>query len=599
MMRCFVTIKKKFFLILLTLCLVFPLSPARAAEGTAVSTENTTISTESNSDFKNSSSSSESNTNSSENSSSPGSNSNSSKNSSSSESDSDSSENSSSSDGNSNFSETEDLISSGSTVFKIDNKHIYSGMTASWQNGYTPTISNGKTSIILPVTASCSLKNNQLTADLNLGESANSPFVYKNYQKTVSLSSQKAKASNGKETNQTLYYIRFDLPLSDSRINGVYPVVISVTGEDAAGNEVNGSFTVHVTIQDGKSTESSEALEESASEPETKPSSQPIILISGHTCKPETPKAGEEFQVTAHLTNTSKTKSIQNMVVTISCDSPELTLLNDTSTIYIDKLKKGASIDLPLKYKASKNTTNGQYTIYLSMSYDNENAETLSSSGSIIIPIRQPLSVQMNMSTVAASVTAGDTISLNFQFLNLSRSTAYNVRCEVSGDGLLPVNTAFAGNLESGTSGEASMNIFIGSKQQTGSATANTSESDKDSTSEAADSTTSSASDSADTAASFYGPTTGTVTLYYEDADGNEYTETTTFYTNIQQPLILSSDDSSAEAEKAAVQKKAAQWWIALFAGGSIFVAAGIIFVMRKRKTAAERILRETFDENK
>ena len=491
--------------------------------------------------------------------------------------------------GSNTDSDSASVLSGRKSVFKIDNKNIYDGMDESFQKGYTPQVKNGKVSVILPLTSNCELKDNQLSAVLDLGELTNSPFIYKNYQKTVFLSSQKI---NQTDKTEAIYYIRFDLPLIEKRINGVYPVIISVSAENTDNQEITGEFTVYVTINDGTAPEtqsgpgehfsgsseelfgSSEEISGSGEElsgsgdgvgsddgngqpRETKPVSQPIVLVSGSTCKPAIPEAGKSFQVTVHLTNTSEKKSIQNMVITVSCDNSDLILLNDTNTIYVEKLNKNSTTDIVLKYQAGKNITEGRYTINLSMSYDNEDAETLSSAGNIIIPVKQPLSVKMNMSSVASSVTAGDTISLDFQFMNLGRSKAYNVRCEVSGPGLFPMNTAFIGDMEPGTSSDASMNIFAGSKQAAGAS--------EDDQSEA------------------YGPTTGTVTLIYEDADGKEYTETSSFHTSIDQPVILSSGTDNDDT-----RKRTNQWWISICIAGSLLLTGGIALYILKRKQQKE-----------
>ena len=92
---------------------------------------------------------------------------------------------------------------------------------------------------------------------------------------------------------------------------------------------------------------------------------------------------------------------------------------------------------------------------------------------------------------------AGDTLPLDFQVMNLGRSTVYNVRYDIKGEGLLATSTAFIGNLEAGTE--------------------------------------------------------GTITLTYEDADGKQYTSESTFSTNIQEPQVpvIVKEES----------KQARQWW--------------------------------------
>lgn len=454
--------------------------------------------------------------------------------------------------GNNDTPGTSDSVDEGdSTVtLSIENQNAYEGMEKAYKNGYTPTVSGSTAVLVLPLTADGELKNNRLTASLELGDTASSPFVYKNYEKSFSL---EKKTVNGSKTTHEIYYVRFDLSLSADRYNGVYPVVINITAQDSAGNAVSQSFTTYVTIKNGKDPNASEEVDiPEPDEPEVEtPTSSPIVLVTGYVLNPGTVTAGGEFSVDVTLYNTSNIKSVQNMVVTASCESQDFTLKNDSNTFYISKLGKEDSTILTLTYKTSLNTAEGQYTINLNMSYDDPEAVTLSSSGVISVPVIQAQRVEMTMPQISGSVTAGDTLPLNFQVLNLGRSMVYNVRCEVSGYGLLPTSTAFVGDMEPGTEGNASLNLFIGTKDLSESYTGTEQ----------------------------YGSTTGTITLTYEDAAGEEYTKEYTFETTIEKPVV-----AAPEVEQTPV-KRAGQWWISIAVCGAmlILVAGGAVYFRWKK----------------
>ena len=152
---------------------------------------------------------------------------------------------------------------------------------------------------------------------------------------------------------------------------------------------------------------------------------------------------------------------------------------------------------------------------------------------------------------IAGNVYAGDTLPLDFQVMNLGRSTVYNVRCDIKGEGLLATSTAFIGNLEAGTERTAIMNLFISTRDQTEESTSTEK----------------------------YGKTEGTITLTYEDADGKQYTSESTFSTNIQEPqvpVIVKEEP-----------KPAGQWWISIAIVSAIILlivfGAGL-YQIRKRK---------------
>ena len=263
--------------------------------------------------------------------------------------------------------------------------------------------------------------------------------------------------------------------------------------------------------------------------------------MSGYSISPSIIEAGSEFTATVTLENTNKKKYVQNMTVAISCESPNFTLLNDSDVVYIDKLGKGATTDIQIKYRTDLNTAAQKYYITLTMTYDNSDAATLSSTGTVPVSVAQPLRVEMTAPVIAERVNAGDTMPLSFQVMNMGRSAVYNVRVELSAPGLIPTGTAFIGNLEAGTAYEADMSVFVGTKNMSEGYEGD----DK------------------------YGYTNGKITLIYEDADGKEYKEETEFSTTISEPVIAVSN--TAEEEE---PETASQWWISVVIG--IVIVGGL-----------------------
>ena len=497
----------------------------------------------------------------------------------------------------------------------IDNQNVYEGMESAYNKGYQPVCENGKVTLVLPLMCSGKMKQGKITASVDLGDTKDSPFVFRNYEKDFLC---KPEYINGTEETKEIYLVSFTFELNESRINGIYPVIINASGEDENGNEIQKAFKNYVTITDGidkeeksqnddktvegsQETETeengndkgveivngseaavglsetaepsegaglSEAAESSdtaglseAAEPpdavglsepaadgasEETPESAPVILVEKSVVSTGTAKAGEDFDVTVTLKNTSKTKSVQNMVATITVPSADFELKNNSNTIFIDKLGAEKTTDLSLTFHVGKSTVDGNYPIEVALSYDDSKANTLSSAGTFVVTVEQPLNVKLTMPAIAADLTAGDTVPLSFQVMNLGRSTVYNVRCDVTGDGLVQTKTAFVGNMESGNDGEGESNIFISPMEGENQ----------------------------------YGKTTGTVTLTYEDAFGNEHSQEFTFDTSISKKQDDSSKDGGTE-------KRAMQWWvsIAVISGIIVFaVVSSVSYRMGKKK---------------
>ena len=147
------------------------------------------------------------------------------------------------------------------------------------------------------------------------------------------------------------------ISLASNRVNGIYPIVILVTGKDAAGREINQSFTNFVTITDGIDPNApADSGSDPIAEPVETPTSAPIVLISNSKIKTNPVEAGKEFEAVITLKNTSTLKSVQNMVATVTVPSSDFELLNESSTIYVGKLGKEKTTELTLRFRVSQGT---------------------------------------------------------------------------------------------------------------------------------------------------------------------------------------------------------------------------------------------------
>lgn len=433
------------------------------------------------------------------------------------------------------------------TALQIDTENKYSGMDRAYKDGYMPKVENGNALIVLPLIPNGEIYDNKLTITPDLGGvSGSTPFVVSNYQKTINLSEEKI---NGTKETKELFLVKFSLPLLDSRINGVYAVGISVKGYDSEGNVISDIFTVYVTITDGKSTEQPQI------QPET-PTAEPVVIISDSIVSPEIPEAGEEFTLELTFKNSLDTKSIKNMLVTVSTDSLQINIEEDGDIFSIKSIEKNGTAKLKIKMSTDRAITAGKYIINFTFAYDSSETLNLSSNGSVIIVVKQPLNMEMIMPQIPSDVIAGETVPMSFQVINMGRDSVYNVRCVISGYGLLPANTGYIGTMSAGTEAEADVSLFIGSKT--------ISEGYK--------------------GEEKYGITQGVVTLLYEDADGNEYSESKSFETNIGAPVITTARQLELP-DSVEKENTAGQWWISVAISAAVI--AGVVgwrVIRRKRR---------------
>lgn len=429
------------------------------------------------------------------------------------------------------------------TALTIDTENIYDGMDKAYEDGYVPRTENGFMYIVLPMLSNGNIYQNRIKVSLGLGSGASSPFVMANYEKTFELKTVTPKNSN---EEKELFLIEFTVKLSSERINGVYPAAVNISGYDDSGTPIDCSYTIYVTITDGKSNQVTQPAPEVAT-------AEPVVYISNSVVQPDKVMAGEEFTLTVTLKNSLATKSVKNMLVKIDTGNLHINLLENTNVFQVDKIPAGGETELTFRLASDASIPAGKYNLNFTFNYDSSKTLNLSSSGSTIVEIHQPANMELVMPRFSQSVTVGETIPLSLQVMNMGRDPMYNVRCTVSGFGFAPSNTGYIGTMDAGSSATTEVELYI--------IALNASKGNEN--------------------GSQYGDTVGTVTLIYEDETGQEYRQETQFETTVNRPVVEVPQTASGED---AEEKAAGQWWFSVLILGGVILAAGIGFALIKRK---------------
>ncbi len=432
------------------------------------------------------------------------------------------------------------------TSIEIDTENWYFGMGWPYRDGYQPTIGNEIVTIILPLQSTDRLLDDKITVTLDLSATGTT-FVIANYQKTVVLSEQNI---NGTEETREIFYVDFSIPLSSSRVNGSYPVRLQVKAYDLNYTPIEAVFTVYVNITDvpPKPTSTGGGAET--------PTAEPVVLIAHSDITPENVMAGEAFTVKLTLRNSLDTKLVRNMLLRVDTGNLQINLAEDSPVLQLESLDRGGESEIELHFSSDPSIPAGKYIINFTFSYDSNKTLNLSSSGFVIVEIAQPTNAELVVPRIPGEMTAGETIPLSFQVMNMGRDNLYNVRCVISGVGLFPSNTGFIGTMVPGSSSSTSVELFVGSKTMSDDYRGQEK----------------------------YGETSGTVTLIYEDASGREYTEEQYFRAKINPPTIL-SDPSEVQVEVSAEDRAVQyQWWIII--GGLGLVVLGLVstLIVKQRK---------------
>lgn len=439
----------------------------------------------------------------------------------------------------------------------VDSQNRYMDMEKSYSEGYVPKVEDGKAILVVPFQCEEELKNHLLRISLHLGDAQNMPFVCKNYKKNVAL--QRVNINDSAETAEC-YLAVFELELREDRQNGSYPVTLEVQAVDAAGNDIQEEVIIYVTITDASNANQDDQNPDNPNPDDTGnvpdaggdttsgdsaqdlPEFAPKVMVQSCQFSKQPIQAGDTFTMDITLLNTSKTDLVKNMTVMISGQGEYFNLLSQTDTIYIDSIPAGSTSVVSYQYTVQAATPQGQYTMELALDYADAKGNVYTVSGKANVPVEQPVRMSFDPLVLAAEVQVADVVDAQIQAMNLGRSKVYNVRAVVEADGLKPEGTIFIGDIEAGARGEGSTRISITSLSE---------------------------------GSSLYGKTNGTVTFYYEDERGQEYTETAEISTTIQSPFSNTEDKE---------EDKTGQWWVIMAGIGGLLAVLAAVIVLYKIK---------------
>lgn len=404
----------------------------------------------------------------------------------------------------------------------IDSDTLYNGMDKTYQQGYVPRIFNGRVYIILPLLGKT--YDGKVTVTADLGATANSPFVFGNYSQTVG-------------AGWGAYVFLMEIPLISERINGSYPVTLKADYLDVLGNQTQQTFTVYVTVTDGKNPPDPNA------QPPKEAVEKPELFISACAVNPHTVGGEEEF--TVHLT-IENIGAIRARAVRLSYGSEAAGIVpvETNAALHLPNIASEDSTEASFMLRTTEDVLAGNQPFYITLDYVDLYGGVYSSTRTFLINVTQPAEMNYDAVSMPKEVTAGETVSLPANVFNIGKSTLRNVAVTLTGAGLFPTSTVFLGDILPGQAGYGEMKVFIGMLSMTEGYTES------------------------------YGKTTGTYTISYTDDAGETHAVEQTLSTEIKQPVI-EGEKTEAERKAEEEQKRAmSQWWI------SVLVAFAIIAII-------------------
>lgn len=213
------------------------------------------------------------------------------------------------------------------------------------------------------------------------------------------------------------------------------PLVLTLTYSDPIGNYYTDE--AHITVMSVKPEEKVE-IEEPEVEPVYK---TPKIIIESFTTEKDSIVAGEEFNLTYTLKNTSEDFDVENITVLLQNDSSNIfTPVSASYSYFIERIPAGGSYEISIPLLPKINAESNIYAISFSIDYEyltksknpayvqNSVRETLS------VKVVQPINIEFSNVYIPEIVYEGDMFNISFNYNNKSRSNLYFLNIDLEGD---------------------------------------------------------------------------------------------------------------------------------------------------------------------
>ncbi len=311
---------------------------------------------------------------------------------------------------------------------------VTAGAGETYASGKNPSNSGDTVNIRIPLIKDASLPLvGDITVTPVIGE--NYPFVQNSVAKTILKSSPD-------------WFADFELKLKSGVYNGTYPVTFKAEYKytDTYSSEVVSGlneFTVYVEV-----TGRPAPAEPSESTPP--PASQPRVMVTKYVIDPNPVVAGKEFEITVDFKNEGKVK-VQNVKITVGGDGGVFLPAEGTNTAFVSSISAGKTVSKTFKFTVSPEASPTPTALNVQIAYENGDAVQFSENASISVPVVQPMRLKFGDATIYETME-GEPIYISIPLYNLGKSTVYNVMASVLGDGLMAEQSYFGGNLEPGGS---------------------------------------------------------------------------------------------------------------------------------------------------
>lgn len=186
----------------------------------------------------------------------------------------------------------------------------------------------------------------------------------------------------------------------------------------------------------------------------------PKLLITGYDTNPKKIMAGEKFELTVHLQNTSKTTSVCNGKFLIGNEAGNFLPVSGSNAVFIDKIEPGQIGDLKIELKTSADLAQKNYSLIVKGDFDDGKGNTFSSNDGLSVPVYQEVKLAVTDVTMTPEELALDSEGgLMFTINNQGSAGVYNVTVAVEDDAVSSEG-CYVGNIAGSSSAYANLTVM-------------------------------------------------------------------------------------------------------------------------------------------
>ena len=183
--------------------------------------------------------------------------------------------------------------------------------------------------------------------------------------------------------------------------------------------------------------------------------STPNIIISNYSFGGAQVTAGTTFDLTLEFQNTSASKRVENIVMTLDTGTA-LAITSSSNSFHFASLGAGGKLSQTVNLQALPDAPSAPAAISVKFSYeyvDNSTRQNVTVDQTISLPVYQLDRFELTQDSPSVEAWQYEEAYLTLSYVNKGKSTVYNVAAELVGDVGAASRIQNVGNIEAGKSG--------------------------------------------------------------------------------------------------------------------------------------------------